>query len=157
VLKLLRTTPWRRMREWRYSSTILDLDTRWMWVVSFTPRSFCPEDRPSGTQWISGWAGPTAGLDVVTKRNFFSVWNRTLPFEPVVRRYTNWHTVWIMINLGEMNCLNWQLWCQTRSADVTCRLQLCKQTPCLLLLARLLSGTHVWLPTQLKQTAKCRP
>jgi hypothetical protein len=26
------------MREWRHSSTILDLGTRWRWVVSFTPR-----------------------------------------------------------------------------------------------------------------------
>jgi hypothetical protein len=30
---------WRHMGEWRYSSTILDLSTRWWWVVSFTPRS----------------------------------------------------------------------------------------------------------------------
>jgi hypothetical protein len=32
------STPWRRMGDWRYSSTILDLCTRWRWVVSFTPR-----------------------------------------------------------------------------------------------------------------------
>jgi hypothetical protein len=29
--------PWRHMREWRYSSTILHLGTSWRWVVSFTP------------------------------------------------------------------------------------------------------------------------
>jgi hypothetical protein len=30
--------PWRYIGEWRYSSTILDLDIRSRWVVSFTPR-----------------------------------------------------------------------------------------------------------------------
>jgi hypothetical protein len=33
----LSTTPWRRMKK-RYSYTILDLGTRWRWVVNFTPR-----------------------------------------------------------------------------------------------------------------------
>jgi hypothetical protein len=28
------------MREWSYISTIHDLDTGWMWVVSFKPQSF---------------------------------------------------------------------------------------------------------------------
>jgi hypothetical protein len=32
----LSTAPWRRMGEWRYISTILDLGTRWRWVISFT-------------------------------------------------------------------------------------------------------------------------
>jgi hypothetical protein len=32
-----RSTPWRHIGEWRYSSTILDLGTRWRWVVSLTP------------------------------------------------------------------------------------------------------------------------
>jgi hypothetical protein len=31
------STPWRHMREWRYSSTILDLYTRWRWLHSFMP------------------------------------------------------------------------------------------------------------------------
>jgi hypothetical protein len=34
--------PWRRMGELRYSSTILDLGTRWRWVVSFMPRPLYP-------------------------------------------------------------------------------------------------------------------
>jgi hypothetical protein len=37
VLNGLSTTPW-RMGEWQYSSSILRLDIRWRWVVSFTPR-----------------------------------------------------------------------------------------------------------------------
>jgi hypothetical protein len=39
VLSWLSTMPWRRMREWRYSSTIHHFGTRWRWVVSFTCRS----------------------------------------------------------------------------------------------------------------------
>jgi hypothetical protein len=42
--KKLSTTPWRRMREWRYSSTILDLGSRQRWVVSFTPLPLYPRD-----------------------------------------------------------------------------------------------------------------
>jgi hypothetical protein len=35
------------MGEWRYSSTILDLSTKWRWVVSFTPRPLYPRgNRP---------------------------------------------------------------------------------------------------------------
>jgi len=35
----LTITSWRRMGEWRYSSThILNLGARWKWVASFTPR-----------------------------------------------------------------------------------------------------------------------
>jgi hypothetical protein len=30
------------MGEWRYSSTILDLGTRWRWVVSFKPQPLWP-------------------------------------------------------------------------------------------------------------------
>jgi hypothetical protein len=38
VLNYLSTMPWRHTEEWRYSSTILDLGTRWRWVVSYTHR-----------------------------------------------------------------------------------------------------------------------
>jgi hypothetical protein len=37
------TKSWGRMAEWRYSSIILNLSTRWRWVVSFTPQLLCPE------------------------------------------------------------------------------------------------------------------
>jgi hypothetical protein len=54
------------MGEWRYSSSIVDLGTRWRWVVSFTLREIGP-----GTHWIGGWVGPRAGLDAVEKRQIF--------------------------------------------------------------------------------------
>jgi hypothetical protein len=65
--------PWRRMGEWRYSSTILDLGTRWRWVVSYTPRPLYPEEILPGTHWIGGWVGPRAGLDVVEKRKILAL------------------------------------------------------------------------------------
>jgi hypothetical protein len=40
VLNSLNMTPWRRVGEWRHSSTILDLGTRWRWVVSSKPLPF---------------------------------------------------------------------------------------------------------------------
>jgi hypothetical protein len=36
VLNLLSTMPWWHMGELSYSSTFVDLGTRWRWVVSFT-------------------------------------------------------------------------------------------------------------------------
>jgi hypothetical protein len=37
--------------EWRYSSTFLDLDTRWRWVVSFTPLPLYPPGKIHGAHW----------------------------------------------------------------------------------------------------------
>jgi hypothetical protein len=42
VLNQLGTMPWKRMREWRYSSTILDLSIRWNWVVNSVPVERAP-------------------------------------------------------------------------------------------------------------------
>jgi hypothetical protein len=47
------------MREWRYSSTILDLGTRWEWSAS-SPVPFTPGETALGTHWIEGWVGPRA-------------------------------------------------------------------------------------------------
>jgi hypothetical protein len=51
---------------------ILDLGTKWRWVVSFTPRPLYPGQRAPGTHWI-GWVGPRAGLDDVEKRKFLTL------------------------------------------------------------------------------------
>jgi hypothetical protein len=34
------------------ASHILDLDTRWRWVVNFTTGRFTPRERSPGTHWI---------------------------------------------------------------------------------------------------------
>jgi hypothetical protein len=47
------------MEEWRYSSTILDLDTR----EASRPGSFNAEERAHRTHWIGGWVGPRVDKD----------------------------------------------------------------------------------------------
>jgi hypothetical protein len=43
---------------------ILNIGSRWGWVVSTTPRPrFTPRERTPGTNWVGGWVGPRAGLD----------------------------------------------------------------------------------------------
>jgi hypothetical protein len=51
------------MGEWRYSF-ILNLSTRWRWVVSFTPRPHYLRGRSAQL----GWTGSRAGLVYVQKR-----------------------------------------------------------------------------------------
>jgi hypothetical protein len=48
---------------------ILELDTRWIWVVrfKFQPR-FTTGGRAPGTHWIGSWVDLTAGMDAVAKR-----------------------------------------------------------------------------------------
>jgi hypothetical protein len=38
---------WRRMGEWRYNTTILDLSTRWRWVARFTSPPLYPPEKES--------------------------------------------------------------------------------------------------------------
>jgi hypothetical protein len=52
---------------------ILDLGTRWRWVVNFTACRFTPRERAPGTYWIGGWVGPTAVLEAVVKRKIPSL------------------------------------------------------------------------------------
>jgi hypothetical protein len=47
MLDWLSITQWRHMGESRYTSTILGLDTRWRWVVSFKPRPLYPWGKSS--------------------------------------------------------------------------------------------------------------
>jgi hypothetical protein len=56
------------MGEWRYSSIILDLFTRWRWSASRTGR-FTPGEGTLGTHWIGGWVGLRDGLDAVQKND----------------------------------------------------------------------------------------
>jgi hypothetical protein len=51
------------MREWKYSSTILEFG--WRWVVSFTPRPLYPGGTVLGTYLIGGWVGRTTDLNAV--------------------------------------------------------------------------------------------
>jgi hypothetical protein len=61
------------MKTWgegRYSSIILDLSTKWRWVVNFTPSSFTPGQWDPGTRRIRCWVGPRSGLDASRKMSY---------------------------------------------------------------------------------------
>jgi len=47
---------------------ILDFDTIWKWLVSFTPRPFYPRVRTPCSHCTEGWVGSRVGLDEVAKR-----------------------------------------------------------------------------------------
>jgi hypothetical protein len=71
---------------------ILNLRTKWGWVVSVTSR---PRFTP-GTHWIGGWVGLRAGLDAGARRKILCLCrgsNLEHPIvQPVVRHYTEWAT-----------------------------------------------------------------
>jgi hypothetical protein len=67
-------TLWRRLgRRGGISPIILDLGTRWGWVVSITllPR-FSPGERTHCTHCTGGWVGPRAGLDTEARGKSFA-------------------------------------------------------------------------------------
>jgi hypothetical protein len=69
VLNQLSTMPWRHIGEWRYSSTIPELGTRWRWVVSYTPPPLYTRGVISpGTHLIGDWVGPIVGLGADTRK-----------------------------------------------------------------------------------------
>jgi hypothetical protein len=72
---------------------ILDLRTRWRWVVSFTTRPIYLREKAPGTHWIGGWVGPRAVLDTVVKRKIPSPRRESNPrtpiVQPVAQRYTD--------------------------------------------------------------------
>jgi hypothetical protein len=47
-LKAMTMTSWNLMGEWRWISTISDVDTRWTWVISFMPWPLYPRERRLG-------------------------------------------------------------------------------------------------------------
>jgi hypothetical protein len=69
-------------REWKYSSTIPDLGTRWRRVISFTPRLLYPQRNSPRTQLIGGYVGSGADLDAMEKKHSVAG-NRTPATQPV--------------------------------------------------------------------------
>jgi hypothetical protein len=74
--------PWRHVGELRYSSTFLDLGTRWGEWSASRPYRFTP-----GTHWIGSRAGPRTGLDAVEKGKILHCRNPNLGLP--ARRYTD--------------------------------------------------------------------
>jgi hypothetical protein len=65
VLNLASTMLRRRMGKWRYSFTIINLGTRWRWVVSFTHLSFSLRGNSPINHCIEGRVGPRHGLGTI--------------------------------------------------------------------------------------------
>jgi hypothetical protein len=91
----MNTTPWRRIGEWKYSSThslTSELDGG-EWLAS-RPERFTPRERAPGTQCTGGWMGPRAILDAVVKRKITIPRRESNPrtpiVQPVAQRYTDW-------------------------------------------------------------------
>jgi hypothetical protein len=62
---------------------ILNLGTRWGWVVNITPRPrFTSGERIPGTQGIGGWVGPRAGLDAGAGRKILCLCQESNPGRP---------------------------------------------------------------------------
>jgi hypothetical protein len=95
--------PWRRLREWRYSSTILDHGTCWRWVVSFTPRPLYRRVRTPGTNWIGDWVGPVWTL-WRREKCFAPAGNRTPEVQPVATP-TDAHEVGSDSRINERQCI----------------------------------------------------
>ena len=61
-------TPWTLMGKSRYSSTHINLVSRWRRVVNFLPQPLCPLGIPPGTDWVGGWVDLRTRLDILEKR-----------------------------------------------------------------------------------------
>jgi hypothetical protein len=72
------------MGEWRYSSIILDLGTRWRRVASFTPR-----DGARVKHWMGGWVDLRAALEAEKRNISCPAGNRTPVVQPVAHCYTD--------------------------------------------------------------------
>jgi hypothetical protein len=69
------------MEQWRYGSTILNLDNGDEWSAS-RPDSFTPEESDPGVHGIGYWVCPRVGLK---RKSLVRAWNRT----PVLRLYAS--------------------------------------------------------------------
>jgi len=58
---------------------ILNLSTRWKWVVNFTSWPLYLQERTPGTHWRRGWVGTRAGLDRVAKRKILTLARNLTP------------------------------------------------------------------------------
>jgi hypothetical protein len=95
--------------EWRYSSTIRDLLSRWWGVVSFTPLPLYPGERAHGTHCVGGWVDPRDGLDDVEMRTFLILPGleflppRSCSFYPSRSLYRLRHPASELISVGHEN------------------------------------------------------
>jgi hypothetical protein len=91
VLNWLSTKLWRHMTQWRYSSTIRDLNTRWRWLVSFTPWPLYPRGKSSRYRLDRRLGGPQSRSECCgEEKNLVPARIRTAAVQFVARRYSDW-------------------------------------------------------------------
>jgi hypothetical protein len=79
------------MGEWMYSSTIIDLGTRWRWVVSFMPRPLYPDEKAPVTHWIGGWITPELVWTLLSGEKYLALArSRTPAAQHVAHHYIDW-------------------------------------------------------------------
>jgi hypothetical protein len=102
------------MEEWRYSSTILDLDTGWKWMVSFMPLPPYPLDRRlDGPQSRSGLCGEEINLIPAGKLSPV--------VQPVARHYTDWAIPTLyQLTYGTSVWIQSPGWSQSKAAFIYC-------------------------------------
>jgi hypothetical protein len=93
-VKLSRYTPLRSLGgEEVKLLLILNLGTRWEWMVSYKPRPrFTPVERTQGTHWTGGWVGPRAGLEAEARRKILCLCRGSNPGHPVRSQSLYWLT-----------------------------------------------------------------
>jgi hypothetical protein len=99
-LYLISTTPWRRIEEWRYSCTILDLSTGWRWVIIFTLRPLYHRVKSPLYQLNRRLCGPRSWS---TRRG---VENNLLPPPGMEPRPSSWWPVAMSTELSRL--LTWR-------------------------------------------------
>jgi hypothetical protein len=91
MLNQLSIMPWRHMGEWLYGSTILDLSTRWRWVVGSTPWSLYPRGNRSRYPLARRLGGPQSRSEHCGgEKNLTPTKIWTSAVQPVACRYTDW-------------------------------------------------------------------
>jgi hypothetical protein len=73
INKQLSSRPWRRIGEWRYGSIILNVSTRWRWLVSFVPQPLYPRRKSLWYPLVLKWMGPSFGLERCEEKNLFLI------------------------------------------------------------------------------------
>jgi hypothetical protein len=98
---------WRHIGKQRYSSTFLDLGTRWKCVVDFTPLplylcrkgpQYSLDRRLGGPQCWSGWCG--------VQKNLLPIGIQTPAIQPVDHYYTNW-VILVHLQVTEVSYFYW--------------------------------------------------
>jgi hypothetical protein len=109
--------PWRRLGEWRYSSIIPGLGTRWRWTISFTPQPLYPRGKSRRYPLDRGLGGPQSRSECYgEKKNVAPTGNRT----PAVQ------SVATPIELSQLS--RYVVNCGVRSAFVRLKIRTCSTT-----------------------------